>query len=69
MSLKYTKKADNINQFLQSRFNRTGTSPMYLIKNRNQLFHIEKVDHLFKLKYYSPTVTHGKTFVYDFCVL
>ena len=21
------------------------------------------------LKYYSPTVTHDKTFVYDFCVL
>ena len=22
-----------------------------------------------RLKYYSLTVTHGKTFVYDFCVL
>ena len=25
--------------------------------------------HMKGIKYYSPTVTHGKTFVYDFCVL
>ena len=51
-------------------FSEVGTHifSQYLFKKKLEVgWHLSK--RKAGVKYYSPTVTHGKTFVYDFCVL